>query len=258
MITKKTTEEIEKMRQGGKLLSSALKAGADMVAPGVFISEIDKVIEQAIIASGGKPSFKGYQPSGAGEPFPSTVCVSINDEVVHGTAEREVQLTEGDIVSLDVGAWFEGLCTDMSVTLPVGKIDDKTKKLLETTKECLLNTKLVIKPGNAVSDIGRVIEETAKPGGYGIVRSLVGHGVGYDVHEDPQIPNYYNSNLDKIKLEPGMTLAIEPMITMGTDEILTGNDGWALATVDGSLSAHFEFTVAVTDGGCEILTPLFV
>jgi methionyl aminopeptidase len=257
MAFTKTEEEIQKMREGGALLSSALKAAVDAVRPGVKINELDKIGEEVILAGGGKPSFKGYKTRPTDTPFPSTICISINSEVVHGCGDREVVLQEGDVVGLDIGCWYKGLCTDMAVTVPVGEISDDAKKLLQVTKESMYKGVDNAKVGNNVKDISQAIEDHITPHEYGIVRALVGHGVGHEVHEAPHIPNFVSKMYNKIKLVDGMCIAIEPMVGLGgSHEIETADDGWAILMKDGSISGHFEVTIAITNNGTEILTPL--
>ena len=186
MALTKTTKEIDSMRHGGALLSRALKAAVDAVAPGVTLREIDQIGERVIIEGGGTPSFKGYQSSPGDTPFPSTICLSVNEEVVHGLGNRDLKLKEGDIIGLDIGCWLEGLCTDMAVTVPVGKVSPEARKLMDVTKASLLAGVAAAKVGGQIKDISQAVEEYVKPHGYGIVRALVGHGVGHQVHEAPR------------------------------------------------------------------------
>lgn len=258
MALTKTPKEIESMRKGGALLSRALKAAVEAVQPGVTLKEIDAIGEQVIRDGGGTPSFKGYQPSPSDTPFPSTLCLSVNDEVVHGLGNRDLVLKEGDILGLDIGCWFEGLCTDMAVTVPVGKIDSNIQKLLDVTKQSLLEGVKAAKIGNEINDISQAVEAYVKPHGYGIVRALVGHGVGHAVHETPHVPNFVSDRYPKVMIEDGMCLALEPMLGMGGDyNVETADDGWSIVMSDGSLGAHFEVSIAITEEhGTEILTPL--
>src|SRR3989338_5630813 len=190
MSLSKTDKEIGSMRRGGALLSRALKAAVDVVAPGVTLREVDAIGERVILEGGGTPSFKGYQSSPESTPFPSTICISVNEEVVHGLGNRDRKLQEGDIVGLDIGCWFEGLCTDMDVTVPVGNVTPEARKLMDVTKASLMAGVAAAKVGNEIKDISHAIEDYVKPHGYGIVRALVGHGVGPAVHEEPPVPNY--------------------------------------------------------------------
>ena len=252
----KTPEEIETMREGGKLLSDALSAAIDAVRPGVSLPELDAIAEKVIRDGGGEPSFLGYQSYPEDEPFPSTICASVNNEIVHGRADREIVLKEGDIIGLDIGCWYKGLCTDMAATVAVGTISEETQKLLDTTKASLLAGVEAAKVGKTVLDISGAIEDYVKPYGYGVVRSLVGHGVGHKVHEDPQVPNYRNTELKQVDIVEGMCLALEPMLSLGDYPVETADDGWSIVMKDGSLGAHFEVTIAFTKNGTEILTPL--
>jgi methionyl aminopeptidase len=256
MSMTKTPEEIEKLRRGGALLSRALKAAVDAVKPGAMISDIDKVAEKVIRDAGGEPSFLGYKSDPKDPPFPSTLCISINEEVVHGIGNRPIKLKDGDIVGLDIGCWFEGLCTDMAVTVPVGKVDAAGMKLIAVTKKSLEDAVAAVKVGGLISDVGHAVEKSVAPSGYGIVRALVGHGVGHAVHEAPHVPNYVDSRYPKVKIKAGMVLALEPMLGEGDYRVKTADDGWAVVMVDGKRGAHFEVTIAVTKDGVEILTPL--
>lgn len=258
MALTKTSQEIDSMRRGGALLSRALKATVEAVRPGITVRELDEIGERVIQEGGGEPSFKGYQPSPEDTPFPSTICISINEEIVHGLGNRDIKLKEGDIVGLDIGCWFEGLCTDMAVTVPVGEVSPEARTLMDVTKTSLLAGVEAAKVGGKIKDISRAVEETVKPHGYGIVRALVGHGVGHQVHESPHVPNFVSDRYPDVEILDGMCLAIEPMLGLGGDyRVDTADDGWSIVMADGSLGAHFEVTIAVTkEGGVEILTPL--
>lgn len=250
----KTEDEIQKMREGGALLSRALQAAVDAAKPGVTMKELDEIAEKVIRDGGGEPSFKGYKGGGT-TPFPATLCISRNDEIVHGVGLREEVLNEGDIVGLDIGLWLHGLATDMAVTVPIGNISKERLALLRTTRDSMYAGIEAARAGNLISDIGAAVEDAIDTKKYGIVRSLVGHGVGHAVHEDPHIPNYKTKKFPKVEIKEGMCLAIEPMITTGSYDIVTLDDGWTIATEDGSDAAHFEVTIAVTENGPEILTP---
>ncbi|MBI2473878.1 type I methionyl aminopeptidase [Candidatus Uhrbacteria bacterium] len=254
----KTKKEIDSMRRGGALLSRALKASVEAVTPGITLKEIDAIGEAVILQGGGIPSFKGYQPSPEDVPFPSTICLSVNEEVVHGLGNRALKLKEGDIIGLDIGCWFEGLCTDMAVTVAVGQVSPEALQLIRVTRESLLAGVAAAKVGGEIKDISRAIENYVKPYGYGIVRALVGHGVGHQVHESPHVPNFVSDRYPRVKIEDGMCLALEPMLGLGGDyHVQTAKDGWSIVMSDGSLGSHFEVTIAVTkQGGVEILTPL--
>lgn len=250
----KTAEEIQCMREGGALLSRALQSAIDAVRPGVTMRELDDIARQVIEAGGGKPSFLGYK-SGGSKPFPSTLCISRNDEVVHGLGNRAIVLENGDIVGLDIGCWYKGLCTDMAATVPVGSVSDERKRLLQITRDSMMAGVEAARAGAHVHDIAGAVEDVIDQKKYGIVKSLVGHGVGHAVHESPHVPNFRGKGFPKVKLEPGMCLAIEPMITLGTDHVDMGTDGWTIKTEDGSDAAHFEVTIAILPDGPEILTP---
>ncbi len=244
------------MREGGAILSRALGAAAVLIRPGAIIRDVDAAAEASMRAEGATPSFKGYKTAESDPPFPSTVCISVNEEVVHGLGDRARVLKEGDIVGLDIGCWYKGLCTDMAITVPVGKVSAEARKLMDVTREATLAGIDAAKVGGLIRDIGAAVESVVNPHGYGIVRALVGHGVGHKVHEAPHIPNYVDPMYKNVKIVDGMCLAIEPMLTMSGDHrVKTAADKWAVVTVDGSLAAHFELTVAVTDKGMEILTP---
>lgn len=245
------------MQKGGELLSRALQAAIDAVAPGKKLSELNAAAEKVILDGGGKPSFLGYSSKGS-PPFPSTVCISLNEEVVHGSGSRERALVDGDLVGLDIGCWYKGLCTDMAATVPVGGFDslpEKQKKLLRVTREAMMEGIQAAHVGGDIKDISRAVEEYAKPHGFGIVKSLVGHGVGHKVHEDPAVPNYVSDKYPHVEILDGMCLAVEPMFTLGDWQVETADDGWSIITKDRSLGAHFELTIAVTKDGVEILTP---
>jgi methionyl aminopeptidase len=254
----KNQEEVEAIARGGRLLSRVLGKVAARVRPGVTTAELDDFAEKEILKAGGRPSFKGYSVHGA-KPFNSTVCTSVNDEVVHGLAHPGRALKEGDLISLDIGMEYparEGFFTDMAVTVPVGKISPAAERLSKATRECLERAVSVVRPGARISDISRAVQIHAESNGYGVVRDLTGHGVGYAVHEDPRVPNFVDSDSLDVTLKEGMVIAIEPMITAGGWEVETADDGWTVKTADHSLAAHWEMTVAVTGDGCEILTPL--
>ncbi|MBI4713920.1 type I methionyl aminopeptidase [Candidatus Uhrbacteria bacterium] len=253
----KTSDEISKMRQGGQLLSKALKAVVDAVVPGVRLFELDAIAERVIREGGGEPSFKEYKSSKDDKPFPSTLCLSVNEEVVHGCGNRDYVLKDGDIVGIDVGCWYQGLCTDMAVTVPVGKVSPSAIKLMEITKGALFAGVRAARVGGSIKDISSAIENFVKPHGYGIVRALVGHGVGHAVHEEPHVPNFVSAQYPDVKIVDGMCLALEPMLGLGGSfEVETGKDNWSIIMKDKSLGSHFEVTIAVTKNGVEVLTPM--
>lgn len=252
-ITIKKPEDIKILREGGKRLSYILGQVAKAVRPGIKQTELNEIAEKLILEGEDKPAFKNYRPHGAKIAFPAALCVSVNDEVVHGIP-ADTELLEGDIVSLDLGLEHKGLFTDMSITVPVGKIDDASKKLIEVTKKALEIGIKEVKDGAKIGNLGYEIENFVKQYGFGIVRELAGHGVGYDIHEPPYVPNFGKKNAG-LTLKEGMVIAIEPMVNEGGDAIYEASDKWTIKTEDGSRSAHFEKTVVVTKNGVEVLTP---
>lgn len=254
MIKLKTPAEIEIMRQGGKILALVIDDVIKQVKPGISTQEINDLAERLIKKYFAKPSFKGYKASWASYPFPSALCLSLNHEVVHGMPSKEKILREGDILGIDCGLEYRGYFTDMAKTVGVGKISRDTKKLLAVTEEALMQGIKQAKVGNKLSNISRAIQATVEKSGFSVVRQLVGHGIGDKPHEDPQIPNYVDRNYEDIILKRGMVLAIEPMVNVGDFLVETLPDDWTIVTVDSSLSAHFEHTLAVTDKGGDILT----
>ncbi|MEK7575290.1 MAG: type I methionyl aminopeptidase [Patescibacteria group bacterium] len=254
MVTIKTKEEIASLREGGHRLAEILKILSASVRPGISASELNDLAVKLLKESADTSAFLNYKPYGAKRPYPAVLCVSINDDVVHGIPnEVEKILKEGDVVSLDMGLVRKGLFTDMAVTVPVGVINDNAKKLLEITEKALAAGIAAARGGNRVGDISYAIESVIKPHGFGIVEELAGHGVGYAVHEDPYVPNYGKKNTGII-LKPGMVIAIEPMVNEGTKAVALDSDGYTYKTKDGKRSAHFEKTIVITDGAAEILT----
>ncbi|MFZ2149863.1 MAG: type I methionyl aminopeptidase [Minisyncoccia bacterium] len=256
MIIIKTPQEIEIIRQGGKHLATVLHKVKEKVAPGISTKDLDAYAEELIRGMGDTPAFLNYQPEGASKPFPASLCVSVNDEVVHGIPRKNKILKEGDIVSIDLGVKHKGLFTDMALTVPVGKISSADAKLLETTLEALHAGIDAARAGNTVGDIGYAIEShvrRVKNPKYGIVEVLSGHGVGKAIHEDPYIPNFGKRGTGA-KLVSGMIVALEPMLNMGTKHVTIDNDGYTIRTADEKKSAHFEHTILITDGEPEILT----
>jgi methionyl aminopeptidase len=257
MIILKTEKEIEIMRQGGKRLAGILHRIGKVVRPGVTTAHLERLACELIDRAGGKPSFKGYQSKYDKKPYPTALCISVNDEVVHAPALPTRILREGDIVGIDVGMRYpakEGYYTDMAETFAVGKVSPEAKKLLEVTKKCLKLAIKTVKPNSTLNDIGRAVETYVLENGFSVVRDLVGHGVGTAVHEEPNVPNFSFDERADINLKPGMVLAIEPMVNAGGYQVFTAPDGMTIKTHDGSLSAHFEHTVAVTKRGHKILT----
>lgn len=245
-----TKIDIPYLREAGKRLAAVLDIVEKEVEAGVTTAALDALAEKLIREGGDTPAFKGYQPHGASYPYPATLCVSVNDAVVHGIPGRRV-LKEGDMVGLDLGLVHEGYVVDMARTVPVGKIDEEKKHLLKTTKKALMAGIKAAKTGKRVGDISAAVEEAA--GDYGIVRELGGHSVGRKVHEHPFIPNFGKRGTG-VKLEDGLVIAIEPMLNSGGDDVTLDKDGYTYRTKDGSFSAHFEHTILVTDKGAEILT----
>ncbi len=250
MVIIKTDKEIEKIKKSCQLTANTLKYIAEKIKPGIKTIQLDQAAEKFIRKHGGIPSFKGYGPKG--DEFPASICVSINDEIVHGIPGDRV-LKEGDIISIDIGTNLNGYFGDMAATFGVGKIDSEAKKLIQTTKECLLAGIKKAIGGNYIGDISYAIQSVAEINNFSVVKEYVGHGVGLMVHEDPQIPNYGKPRTG-LKLEKGMVIAIEPMLNQGDYRTVSGSDRWTVKTFDGSLSAHFEHTIAIYEGGNEILT----
>src|SRR6056297_867919 len=250
MVIIKTDKEIKQIKKSCQLTANTLQYITEKIKPGLKTIEIDKIAESFILKHGGKPSFKGYGDEG--NEFPSSVCISINDEIVHGIPGKRV-LQEGDIVSIDIGTYLNGYYGDSAVTVGVGKISKVAEKLIMTTKKCLLEGIKKAISGNSIGDIGNTIQTVAEENNFSVVREFVGHGVGLKVHEDPQIPNYGKPKTG-LKLEKGMVVAIEPMVNQGDYRTISSDDGWTVKTADGSFSAHFEHTIAIYEKGNEILT----
>lgn len=248
----KTKEEIKIIREGGKILAKVLEKVAKKVKPGVSTFELDEYAYELIKKGGDTPAFLNYRPEGMRRPFPASLCVSVNDEIVHGIPSKTNILKEGDIVSLDLGLNHKGCYTDHAVTVPVGKISLQNKKLLEDTKQALLVGIKASKAGNTIGDIGYAIESFVNKK-YGIVRELAGHGVGREIHEDPYVPNYGKPGKGE-RLVPGMIIAIEPMLCLGTHHIKVDDDEWTIRTHDGKNAAHFEHSILITERGPEVIT----
>lgn len=255
MIIIKTKEEIEILREGGKRLATVLYKVKEKVAPGVSTEELDAYALKLITDLGDVPAFLNYRPEGADRPFPASLCVSVNDEVVHGIPNKKRILKEGDIVSIDLGLRHKGLFTDMALTVPVGQVSGAVEKLLKTTEQSLYVGINEAVAGNKTGDIGFAIENFVKFHKYGIVEVLSGHGVGRAIHEDPYIPNFGRKGTGAV-LKAGMVVAIEPMLNNGTKHVTMDDDGYTIRTADGKKSAHFEHTILITDGEPEILTKL--
>ena len=232
-----TDEDIAKLREGGQLLSEILGELARMAKPGVTTAELDAHAEKRMRDAGGEPSFKGYAAGGS-VPFNGTVCTSINDEVVHAPPHPGRVLKEGTVISLDIGLRYKGLCTDMAVTLPIGEVPESWLKLIRVTKESLFAGVDVIRPGAKIRDIGKTIQPIVERAGFGVVRALVGHGVGRHVHEEPNVPNYDDPDMPAVTIKKGMVLAVEPMVTLGDWDVLLARDQWTIKTVDKKPAAH--------------------
>ncbi len=246
-IIVKTPEQVEWMAAAGVIQARCLRMLASKCRPGVTTAELDEAAEKFISSQGAEASFKGYRG------FPGSICASPNSMVVHGIP-GPYALRRGDIISLDVGVTHDGWVADAALTVPVGPISEDARKLLDTTKRALFEGAEGARAGNRLGDVSSAIQRTVESEGLSIIRTLVGHGIGRDMHEDPQIPNYGEPGRGPL-LEPGMVLAIEPMVNVGTHLVRVGDDNWAVYSQDGSLAAHFEFTVAVTEDGPRVLTP---
>lgn len=247
MIIIKTDKEIEYMRQAGKIVGNTLLKLEEVIKPGITTAELDKIAEEYIIKQGAKPSFKGYYG------FPASICASVNEEVVHGIPSNKVVLQEGDIISIDCGAMLNGYHGDAARTFPVGSISEEAKRLIEVTKESFFKGVKNAVVGNKLTDISAEIQKYAESFGYSLVRDYVGHGIGKDMHEDPEVPNFGRPGRGPA-LCKGMVLAIEPMVNIGKYHVRVEPNNWTVVTEDGSLSAHYENTVAILDDGPEILT----
>jgi methionyl aminopeptidase len=253
LIVRKSRGELEVMREGGRITAACLRMLAENVQVGIATKELDRMAEDFIRSHGGTPEFKGY-PGQKGYPaFPGSICASPNAMIVHGIP-GSYRLKDGDIISLDVGVRYEGFVTDSATTVSVGGVPREVESLLHTTRQCLAAATDQVRVGKRLGDIGHAIQALAESRGYGVVRDLVSHGVGRKMHEDPQIPNYGRPDTGP-RLLPGMTFAIEPMITLGDHDIRISEwDGWSIYTADDSLAAHYEHTIAVTDNGPWVLT----
>jgi methionyl aminopeptidase len=247
VIICRSTAELERMRTAGRLVAEVLAELGAHVRPGVTTAELDRLAERRILAAGAIPAFKGYHG------YPASICTSINDEIIHGIPSGHRRLREGDIVSIDVGVSLKGYFGDSAVTFPVGSVSTEAATLLRVTEEALYKAVERARPGSRVSDIGHAVQQYVEAHGFSVVREFVGHGIGQKMHEEPQIPNYGDPGRGP-RLTEGMVLAIEPMVNAGRPAVKVLTDGWTAVTRDGSLSAHFEHTVAVTMGEPWILT----
>jgi len=263
MVDIKSKREIELMREACRITAMAHEVVAKAIRPGMSTADLDKIAEEVILSNGATPSFKGYPSSERGVPdFPATACISINDEVIHGIPSRNRIIKNGDIVSVDLGAYKNGFNGDMARTIIVEGVGasfhacpPETSRLVEVTRQAFFEGIKFAKPGNRIGDVCHAIGEFIEKNGFSVVKEFQGHGVGRNLHEDPAIPNYGKEGKG-IKLEPGMTLAIEPMVNMGKAAVLEDENGWTIITEDGSLSAHYENTILITEKEPEILTTI--
>ena len=246
MILIKSDSEIELMYESGQITGGALALAEESIRPGMTTGELDSLIENYIRSHGARPSFKNYNG------FPASACISVNEVIVHGIPGKRV-LEEGDIVSVDVGSYYKGYHSDAARTFPVGKVSEEAKKLIEVTQQSFFEGMKAAYPGKRIGDIGSLIQNYAESFGYGVVRDMVGHGIGRALHEAPDVPNFGTEGRG-IRLLEGMCIAVEPMINQGTYELKTLSDGWTTVTLDGKLSAHYENTLAITKDGPKILT----
>lgn len=246
MVILRTPAEIEQMRRAGSLVGQVLERLREHVAPGVSTRELDAIAENMIRSRGGVPSFKGYRG------YPASICASVNNEIIHGIPGDRM-LVDGDIISIDCGAMLGGYHGDAAMTFPVGDVSAEAEKLMTVTREALNAGIAMARPKMRLGDVGNAIQRYVEANGFSVVRDFVGHGIGRHMHEDPQIPNFGPAGMG-MRLRTGMVLAIEPMVNAGGHEVVVMDDGWTACTRDGSLSAHFEHTVAITDDGPEVLT----
>jgi methionyl aminopeptidase len=247
VIVLKSEREIALMRRGGHILADVVEMLRGLVKPGMSTLEVDEEVESFIRHRGAQPAFKGYRG------FPATVCISINEEVVHGIPSAHRRMKEGDIVGFDLGCIVEGYYADCAVTLPLGEVPPRVQELLDVTRESLDKAIAECRPGRRLSDVSHAVQKHVERHGFGVVRTFVGHGIGRALHEEPQVPNFGDPGRGP-QLKPGMVLAIEPMVTMGSYDVKILEDGWTAVTKDGSLAAHFEHTIAVGEKGPEVLT----
>lgn len=252
-INLKSDVEVDALRNAAALVGKVLAEVGRRLRPGASTLELDEAAEQIVHDAGARAAFKGYQFDSGTAPFPGTLCTSVNDVVVHGIPSADAILEEGDILSVDCGVELEGFYGDYAYTFAVGEISEEKARLLQDTKQSLLEAIHMVRSGNRVGDIGYTVQSYCESRGLGVVRDLVGHGIGRSLHEDPQVPNVGRRGRGK-KLKPGLTLCIEPMINLGTPEVTVDSDGWTVRTADGSPSAHFEHTVAVRKGEAEVLS----
>lgn len=247
MITLKSGEEIIRMRDAGRIAAIAREIGGEYVKEGVSTAQIDREIKKCILSHGAKPSFLGYGG------FPASACISVNEEIIHGIPSSGKVLKNGDIVKIDVGAYYKGYHGDCAATFAVGQISEEAQRLIDVTKQSFFEGIAAIGEGKRIGDIGHAIQSYVEKNGFSVVREYIGHGIGRNLHEDPEVPNYGAPGRGQ-RLRPGMTLAIEPMVNVGDWHVRVLEDKWTVVTVDGKLSAHYENTVAITENGVLILT----
>ncbi|MBR5859567.1 MAG: type I methionyl aminopeptidase [Clostridia bacterium] len=247
MITLKSGDEIIRMRDAGRIAAIAREIGGENVREGVTTAQIDREIKKCILSHGAKPSFLGYGG------FPASACISVNEEIIHGIPSSNKVLKNGDIVKIDVGAYYKGYHGDCAATFTVGEVSEEAKRLVEVTKQSFFEGIAAIGEGKRIGDIGNAIQRYVESNGFSVVREYIGHGIGKNLHEDPEVPNYGAAGHGQ-RIRPGMTIAIEPMVNQGDWRVRVLNDKWTVVTVDGKLSAHYENTVAVTEHGVLILT----
>ena len=247
MIVLKTAKEIQTMRDACRISAAALRVAKEALKPGVTTAHVDNEVRKFILSQGATPSFLNYGG------FPKSACISINDQVIHGIPDDQTVVREGDIVSVDVGAYYKGFHGDNAATFPVGAVSPAAQKLMDVTRECLRRGIAAAVKGNRLGDIGFAVQSYAEANGFSVVRDFVGHGIGHEMHEAPEVPNYGKAG-HGVRLVPGMTIAIEPMINEGVFEVEVLDNDWTVVTADGKLSAHFENTIAITDDGPVILT----
>ncbi len=252
MISIKSKSEADKMKAAGRIVAQVLKRLGELIRPGIKTLELDILAEEIIRGEGAVPSFKGYKTSPGGLAYPASICTSVNDEVVHGIP-GDIILKEGDIISIDVGALKDGFHADAARTFAVGNIDPEAQRLIETARKSFFNGIAMAVEGRRLGDISSEIQRTVEDAGFSVVRALVGHGIGEELHEDPQIPNFATRSRG-IRLSKGMTLAVEPMINYGEYRVITAENHWTVKTMDGSLSAHYENTILITEDEPVILT----
>jgi methionyl aminopeptidase len=254
MIVRKTAAELEKMRRSGLLVWQILQKMKELAVEGATTMDLEVVAEKMIADAGARPAFKGYYVPAAGEAFKFVLCTSVNEEIVHGMPNAKRVLRKGDIVSIDTGVKLDGYYGDSAVTVPIGEVSETTRKLLDVTRESLELAIDRVRNGNRLFDVSGTVEKHVTANGFTVVREYVGHGIGTQLHEEPQVPNYVDRKNDNPRLKPGMVLAVEPMVNAGRAEAVVRKDRWTAVTRDGSYSAHFEHCIAVTDNGPWVLT----